>query len=68
MIKDEVKSSSTHQPMADESSELGFQHREYLIEKHGTTHLDPLPQMDDADPHNWPTWKVRIKAWSLCVL
>lgn len=28
-------------------------HRKYLLERHGTYSLDPLPSMDDNDPLNW---------------
>ena len=34
-------------------------HREYLLERHGTLNLDPIPGMGPADPYNWPEWKVR---------
>ena len=34
-------------------------HREYLLEKYGTLELDPIPDFGDADPYNWPAWKVR---------
>lgn len=34
-------------------------HRDYLIERHGTLELDPIPGMSPADPYNWPEWKVR---------
>lgn len=33
-------------------------HRDYLIERHGTLALDPIPGMSPADPYNWPEWKV----------
>lgn len=33
-------------------------HRDYLVERHGTMILDPLPAADPADPLNWPAWKV----------
>lgn len=39
--------------------ELSPQHRDYLIARHGTIDLDPLPTMDPADPLNWPAWKAR---------
>lgn len=41
-----------------EVSRLSFEHRQYLLRVHGTLDLDPIPAMDDADPYNWPTWKV----------
>lgn len=33
-------------------------HREYLLQRHGTVDLIPLPCQDPADPLNWPNWKV----------
>lgn len=41
---------------------LSPEHREYLISRHGTTDLSPLPSMDPADPLNWPSWKVLHRA------
>ncbi|KAI5966600.1 hypothetical protein CANMA_003277 [Candida margitis] len=29
----------------------------YLMERHGTVELDPLPSSDPKDPLNWPAWK-----------
>lgn len=40
------------------ASGLSAAHREFLIERHGTLELDPIPSMDPADPYNWPSWKV----------
>lgn len=37
---------------------LSHEHREYLLRRHGTLELDPIPMPTDADPYNWPTWKV----------
>jgi hypothetical protein len=42
----------------DPASELSEPHRAYLLQRHGTLDLDPLPSMDPADPYNWPLWKV----------
>lgn len=39
-------------------NDLSPEHMEYLMRRHGTTDLDPLPTMDPADPLNWPSWKV----------
>ena len=39
--------------------ELPVAHREYLLARHGTLDLDPLPSASPADPYNWPRWKVR---------
>ncbi|KAL2822887.1 MFS general substrate transporter [Aspergillus granulosus] len=40
-----------------EASTLSEQHQAYLIRRHGTLDLDPVPSMDPADPYNWPLWK-----------
>ncbi|PYH99953.1 MFS transporter [Aspergillus ellipticus CBS 707.79] len=37
---------------------LSKAHRDYLMERHGTLELDPIPSMDPADPYNWPSWKT----------
>lgn len=37
---------------------LSAAHTEYLVKRHGTAELDPLPGFGDADPYNWPKWKV----------
>ncbi|RAH67030.1 putative MFS transporter [Aspergillus aculeatinus CBS 121060] len=39
------------------ASRLSKAHRDYLLERHGTLELDPMPSMDPADPYNWPSWK-----------
>ncbi|KAJ5676095.1 Major facilitator superfamily domain general substrate transporter [Penicillium macrosclerotiorum] len=35
-------------------------HRDYLLQRHGTLELDPIPSMGPADPYNWPEWKKMI--------
>ncbi|KAL4807270.1 major facilitator superfamily domain-containing protein [Aspergillus unguis] len=42
------------------ASRLSQAHREYLLQRHGTLDLDPLPSASHADPYNWPTWKKII--------
>ncbi|KAJ6086562.1 hypothetical protein N7467_005476 [Penicillium canescens] len=42
---------------ADPTALLSETHKSYLIERHGTLDLDPIPSMDPADPYNWPSWK-----------
>jgi hypothetical protein len=39
---------------------LSVSHKEYLIERHGTLDLDPIPSPSNADPYNWPLWKVSM--------
>lgn len=41
-----------------ETSSLSEQHQAYLLQRHGTIDLDPIPSMDPADPYNWPQWKA----------
>ncbi|KAF7197026.1 Efflux pump vrtL [Pseudocercospora fuligena] len=36
---------------------LPQEHLDYLIKRHGTLDLDPIPSSDPADPYNWPSWK-----------
>lgn len=33
-------------------------HQQYLLQRHGTILLDPLPDFSDADPFNWSKPKV----------
>ena len=37
---------------------LTTEHREYLLSRHKTVDLDPLPAMDPEDPLNWSSSKV----------
>ena len=41
-----------------EAARLPKAHQDYLLERHGTLDLDPIPDMSPADPYNWPEWKV----------
>ncbi|KAJ5248606.1 hypothetical protein N7468_000057 [Penicillium chermesinum] len=41
----------------DRIASLPEEHREYLLARHGTLDLDPIPDMNDADPYNWPRWR-----------
>lgn len=41
----------------DQAVTLSPEHQEYLLKRHGTTDLDPIPGFGDADPYNWPAWK-----------
>jgi hypothetical protein len=48
------------------SAFLSEPHKSYLIERHGTLDLDPIPSMDPADPYNWASWKVSSKTLVRC--
>ncbi|KIN02726.1 hypothetical protein OIDMADRAFT_27229 [Oidiodendron maius Zn] len=39
------------------ASGLSQEHQQYLLQRHGTLELDPIPGMGGADPYNWPSWK-----------
>ncbi|AEO68579.1 uncharacterized protein THITE_2145700 [Thermothielavioides terrestris NRRL 8126] len=39
---------------------LTEEHRQYLLARHGTLDLDPIPDMNDADPYNWSGWRKTI--------
>ncbi|KAF7346098.1 MFS multidrug transporter [Mycena sanguinolenta] len=39
---------------------LSEEHRNYLLQRHGTLDIDPLPSMNDSDPYNWPKGKKHI--------
>ena len=41
-------------------SDLSSEHQAFLLERHGTIDLDPIPSIDPADPYNWPRWKKTI--------
>ncbi|KAJ2993450.1 hypothetical protein NUW58_g1843 [Xylaria curta] len=51
---------SQHLEDYDESqTSIPEAHRQYIIQRHGTDQLDPLPDYNDADPYNWS----RPKKW-----
>ena len=58
---EDLEQSKTHATYIDkdELSSLPEEHRQYLLGRHGTLDLDPVPGYGDADPYNWPHWKVR---------
>ena len=45
---------------SDSENTITDAHRDYLIHRHGTSDLDPMPSSDPADPLNWPAWKKDI--------
>ncbi|KAJ5112915.1 hypothetical protein N7456_001449 [Penicillium angulare] len=44
----------------DRVAHLSEEHRQYLLARHGTLDLDPIPDMNDADPYNWPQWRKNL--------
>lgn len=53
----DVESFAPHNGAGKEEG-LSQEHIEYLLERHGTLELDPIPLPTAADPYNWPSWKV----------
>ncbi|KAL2783609.1 major facilitator superfamily domain-containing protein [Aspergillus keveii] len=53
---------------ASATDNLSEHHKNYLLERHGTVDLDPLPTMDPADPLNWPKWKKKSNLWIVSFL
>lgn len=49
-------------PYEEPWKELSDDHKQYLIDKHGTYKLDPIPSMNDEDPLNWPTY-IKLYSW-----
>jgi hypothetical protein len=46
--------------LTSNNEQLPAEHREYLLARHGTLDLTPLPSIHPQDPFNWPTWKKDI--------
>ena len=51
----------------DEVASLSDEHRQYLLDRHKTLELDPVPDLNDADPYNWPKRRVGLLYCSICV-
>lgn len=56
---EKIEQTPTHATYYSTAGNLTPAHRDYLLERYGTLELDPLPDYGDADPYNWPSWKVR---------
>jgi hypothetical protein len=50
------------------ASRISKAHRDFLMDRHGTLELDPIPSMDPADPYNWPSWKVSARSQTRLIL
>ena len=55
MVKDEAEVGH-----AEHGQQMGDPHHDYLIRRHGTADLVPLPSIDPADPLNWPEWRKNV--------
>lgn len=68
---DTEKVAHDHVQTAVTAADLSPEHREFLLQRHGTLDLDPIPAPDEADPYNWPVWKVctcSIPGWTCSML
>ena len=54
-----LQNTETTQAYILPESSLTPEHRQYLMQRHGTLDLDPMPGPGSADPYNWPHWRVR---------
>ena len=46
------------QTVEDSDPVFSFTHQEYLIQRHRTYLLDPMPSVDAEDPLDLPNWRV----------
>ncbi|KAH8892862.1 putative MFS transporter [Thozetella sp. PMI_491] len=54
----------TEKPLEPEYTKSGYSiarmsnsHKEFILSRHGTLDLDPMPSEDPNEPYNWPRWK-----------
>ncbi|KAI0133752.1 benzoate 4-monooxygenase cytochrome P450 [Xylariales sp. AK1849] len=52
--KVEDKEAQSLETGPSEIDDLTDEHRAYLLERHGSLNLEPVPSIDPADPYNWP--------------
>ncbi|KAL1587358.1 hypothetical protein WHR41_03839 [Cladosporium halotolerans] len=55
--RDNVENGTAPVFINQDVANLTQEHRDYLMQRHGTLDLDPIPSADPADPYNWPQWK-----------
>lgn len=39
-------------------AQMTEEHKNYILKRHKTLDLDPMPSTDPNEPYNWPRWKV----------
>jgi hypothetical protein len=59
-MEEPVKGSTSQELENVESGILRTSHREFLLARHGTLDLIPLPSEFPEDPLNWPSWRKNI--------
>ncbi|RDW84242.1 hypothetical protein BP6252_01832 [Coleophoma cylindrospora] len=60
MTMDGKLEASHVEPDRVELTSLSDAHKQYLLFRHQTLELDPIPDSNDADPYNWPFRKKMI--------
>lgn len=55
-----MKTEAEHEEFVRNGGQLESAHEAYLIQRHGTIELDPVPSMDPNDPLNWPPLKKNL--------
>ncbi|KAF2403454.1 MFS general substrate transporter [Trichodelitschia bisporula] len=55
--KDSESQRRQHSENLDDKQKFSREHRDYLIDRHGSYNLEPVPSFAGADPYNWPYWK-----------
>ncbi len=58
LAETEIKTNGEKQVEFIDALGLTTSHKDYLLSRHGTLELDPMPAQDPADPLNWPRWKA----------
>lgn len=56
-VSDVEKFTLDYDETVKEPQALTSEHHDFLMKRHGSVQLDPLPSSDPADPLNWPNWK-----------
>jgi hypothetical protein len=59
-MEEAVKGPSSQELDNVESGVLRASHEEFLLDRHGTLDLVPLPSEFPEDPLNWPSWQKNI--------
>ncbi|CAH0024869.1 unnamed protein product [Clonostachys rhizophaga] len=58
--QDEHSDTSQHPATTAVVAQMTEEHKNYILKRHKTLDLDPMPSADPNEPYNWPRWKSRI--------
>lgn len=59
--------SDLSQHPVENEMKLSPEHYDYLMQRHGTIDLDPLPSADPKDPLNWPNWQKNYEILNIAL-